>query len=174
VTLSAISLIISALVRFVAVYTAARGCVMLNAKSKNYRTAPWYVLAALGLFMAITTASIAELIGRALTKPPPLVLLTGYGISLSLALLGLAFYSWLLGSWLPEAIQAQRQRRAQYWRARLGMWPCIRRRMVMRELLRKGAQGAVRAGRVNRALRADNPPIVDDLSPVTPGKPGGS
>ncbi|MHB8286726.1 MAG: hypothetical protein ACYDD1_18890 [Caulobacteraceae bacterium] len=164
----ALSLFFSALLRLVAVYCCARGCVMLSAKQKNYRTPPWYVVPAIGLFGAVTTASVAELIQRAFTRPPPQVLLTGYGISVSEALLGLALYLWLLGSWLPAEIQEQRQRRSEHWRAKVGVWPCVRRRWALAAQMRADAQAAVAAGHANRALHADCPPVMEDLGAVIP------
>lgn len=169
-SLIALSLIASALLRLIAVYCCARGCVMLSAKQKNYRTPPWYVVPAIGLFGAVTTASVAELLQRAFTVPPPQVLLTGYGISVSEAAAGLALYLWLLGSWLPEAIQEQRQRRSEHWRARLGAWPCVRRRWALVEQMRAEARASVMTGQANRALHDQNPVVMDDLGPVIPEK----
>ncbi|MHB8285722.1 MAG: hypothetical protein ACYDD1_13730 [Caulobacteraceae bacterium] len=169
----AISLVGSALLRGIAVYVCAQGCVLLGPKARNYWTPPWFVRPTIGFFGAVTTANIAELLQRAVTIPPPRILLTGYGLSISEALLALSLYVWLLGTWAPEEVQAQRQWRADRWRAKFGLWwPCLRRKWEAREQMRAEAKlssrGSRRAGRVNRALHAENPPVMEDLGDVIP------
>ena len=162
------SLVVSALLRSVVVYVCAQAYVLLSPRQTNYWNAPWFVRPAVALFGAVSTANIADLFARALTVHPNRVLLTGYALSVSEGVLALALYLWLLMSWRPVGIQQQRQRRSDNWAFRGGLWPCVRRKRMIRERLKRSAAGSQAAGHINRALKSEHPPIMEDMDHVIP------